>query len=67
MLFIHHKNKYSSSKNKHLKTIIDKRFNQQNISQAWIKMYEIINMFHLIPKNKTTYKYYIRNRNKLIM
>jgi hypothetical protein len=36
---------------KHLRTIIEKKFNQQNISQAWIKMYEMITHFNLINNN----------------
>ena len=43
-------------KNKHLNTIIDVKYNQQNVSQAWIKMYEILVIFNLIPKNGDTYK-----------
>ena len=42
---------------KHLKTIIEKKFNQKSISQAWIKMYEIIVKYDLIKKNNNnTYK-----------
>jgi 23S rRNA U2552 (ribose-2'-O)-methylase RlmE/FtsJ len=37
--------------NKQLRTIIEKKFNQKYISQAWIKMYEMIDMFNLIPKD----------------
>ena len=36
---------------KHLKTIIEKKFNQKSISQAWVKMYEIIVKYDLIKKN----------------
>lgn len=41
---------------KHLKTIIEKKFNQKSISQAWVKMYEIIVKYNLIKSNSNTYK-----------
>jgi len=41
---------------KHLKTIIEKKFNQKSISQAWIKMYEIIVKYDIIKKKDNTYK-----------
>jgi hypothetical protein len=42
--------------NKQLRTIIEKKFNQKYISQAWIKMYEMIDMFNLIPKDTDKFK-----------
>ena len=41
---------------KHLKTIIEKKFNQKSISQAWVKMYEIIVKYDLIKNKNNTYK-----------
>jgi hypothetical protein len=41
---------------KHLKTIIEKKFNQKSISQAWVKMYEIIVKYDLIKNKDNTYK-----------
>ena len=41
---------------KHLKTIIEKKFNQKSISQAWVKMYEIIVKYDLIKNKNDTYK-----------
>ena len=43
------------NKNKHLKKIIDVEYNQQNISQAWIKMYEILKIFKLISPKETKF------------
>jgi hypothetical protein len=40
---------------KHLKTIIEKKFNQKSISQAWVKMYEIIVKYDLIKNKNDTY------------
>ena len=44
------------NKNKHLKQIIDVNFNQQNISQAWIKMYEILKTYKLISRKATDFR-----------
>lgn len=35
----------------HLTKLIDKKFNTGKISQAWIKMYEILNNLNIVPKN----------------
>lgn len=44
------------NKNKHLKQIIDVNFNQQNISQTWIKMYEILKTYKLISRKATDFR-----------
>ena len=41
--------------NKQLKTIIQKEFNQKYVAQSWIKMYEIIKYFNIIPDTYNTY------------
>lgn len=46
----------SNDRDSDLRKIIEKTFGQKNISQAWMKMYEILNNFNLIPKDKDNFK-----------
>lgn len=38
-----------------LRQLIEKNFNQQNVSQAWLKMYEILEKFKIIKKDIKSY------------
>ena len=41
-----------NTKNKNFEKLIEKQFNQKNITTDWLKMYEVINLFNLIKINK---------------
>jgi len=42
-----------NTKNKTFEKLIEKEFNQKNITTDWLKMYEVINLFNLIKINKS--------------
>jgi hypothetical protein len=42
-----------NTKNKSFEKLIEKEFNQRNITTDWLKMYEVINLFNLIKINKS--------------
>jgi len=43
-----------NTKNKSFEKLIEKEFNQRNITTDWLKMYEVINLFNLIKINKSS-------------
>ena len=43
-----------NTKNKIFEKLIEKEFNQRNITTDWLKMYEVINLFNLIKINKSS-------------